>query len=238
MSRNWSLLLTYVLQSATASSTNPFLAAQLPEVDPVTGDTTYPARVDYPLDYDQRHNVTAIVQSELNPTAGPTILGGHPLGAIQAAGVLRYTSGLPYSTWNGDSLTSLPNEFRLPAYSTVDLLVRKPFSVGRAQASIYLDVRNLFNVQRVEGVRRDTGTPELDNAGIDSLARQAYAEHPEPIPFESPRYRSYADTDGNGLIAGEAELLPMYLRAARDYSAPIFYYGSPRLFRLGFEVMF
>lgn len=238
MSRNWSLLFTYVLQSATASSSNPFLTAQLPEVDPVTGDTTYPARVEYPLDYDQRHNVTAIVQSELNPSAGPTILGGHPLGAIQAAGVFRYTSGLPYSTWRGDSLTSLPNEFRLPAYSTVDLLVRKPFAVGRAQASIYLDVRNLFNVQRVEGVRRDTGTAELGNAGIDSLAQAAYDAHPEPIPFESPRYRSYADTDGNGLIEGEAELLPLYVRAARDYSAPIFYYGSPRLFRLGFELMF
>ncbi len=238
MSRNWSLLLTYVLQSATASSTNPFLVAQLPEIDPITGDTNYQARVDYPLDYDQRHNLAVIFQSELNQAAGPTILGGHPLGAIQAAAVFRYTSGLPYSTWNGDSLTSLPNEYRLPAYSTLDLLIRKPFTVGRARASIYLDMRNLFNVQRVEGVRRDTGTAELDEAGIDSLARAAYNAHPEPIPYESPRYRAYADLDANGILAGEGELLPLYVRAAQDYSTPVFQYGSPRLFRLGFEVMF
>ncbi len=238
MSRNWSLLLTYVLQSATASSTNPFLVAQLPGIDPITGDTTYQARVDYPLDYDQRHNLAVIFQSELNQTAGPTILGGHPLGAIQAAAVFRYTSGLPYSTWNGDSLTSLPNEYRLPAYSTLDLLVRKPFGIGRTRASIYLDVRNLFNVQRLEGVRRDTGTAELDQAGLDSLALAAYNAHPEAIPYESERYRPYADLNANGIIEGQNELLPMYQRAARDYSTAVFAYGSPRLFRLGLELMF
>ncbi len=238
MSRNWSLLFTYVLQSATASSTNAFLVAQLPEIDPVTGDTTYPARVDYPLDYDQRHNLAVIFQSTLNPYAGPTILGGHPLGAIEAAAVFRYTSGLPYSTWNGDSLTSQPNEFRLPAYSTLDLLIRKPFTIGNARASIYLDARNLFNVQRVEGVRRDTGTPGLTNGAIDSLALAAYEEHPEPIPYESQRYRAWADLNQDGVIAGQDELLPLYERAARDYSQPIFYYGAPHSFRLGLEVAF
>lgn len=238
MSRNWSLQATYVLQSATASSTNAFLLAQLPEIDPVTGDTTYPARVDYPLDYDQRHTLTAAFQSTVNPTGGPRMLGGHPLGSLESSLVFRYASGLPYSTWSGDSLTSQPNEFRLPSYSTLDMLIRKPFRIGGAMASVYLDMRNVFNVQRVESVRRDTGTPELGTGGIDSLALAAYEEHPEPIPYESQRYRAWADLNQDGVIAGQDELLPLYTRAAADYSQPIFYYGAPRTFRLGFEAYF
>lgn len=238
MSRNWALQVIYVLQSATASSSNPFLTTMLPQIDPITGDTTYPARVDYPLDYDQRHTLTAIFQSSVNPTGGPRMLGGHPLGSLETSAVLRYTSGLPYSTWNGDSLTSLPNEFRLPAYTTLDMLIRKPFDIGAARASIYLDLRNVFNVQRVEAVRRDTGTPGLTVGAIDSLALAAYQAHPEPIPYESQRYRAWADLNQDGVIAGQDELLPLYERAATDYSQPVLSYGAPRTFRLGMEVYF
>jgi hypothetical protein len=73
---------------------------------------------------------------------------------------------------------------------------------------------------------------------IQQMAGAAYAEHPEPIPYESPRYRSYADLDGNGLIEGPTELLPLYMSAARDYGQPLFSYGAPRLFRLGVELLF
>ena len=162
------------------------------------------------------------------------------LGALEAAAILRYQSGLPYSTYNatGDSLTSDPNGLRLPSYSTADFLIRKPIPLGRVMGSIYLDIRNVFNVTRVEAVRRDTGTPDIDADALEDQARAAYEAHPEPIPYESPRYRAYADLDANGILSGEAELLPLYRRAAEDYNTPVFQYGSPRLFRLGFEVMF
>ena len=240
MAHGWGLQVSYVLQQATATSTNAFLRLQMPTIEPGTGDTIYPGRVEYPLDYDQRHNFTAIFQSVLNPTAGPVVLGGHPLGALEAAAILRYQSGLPYSTYNatGDSLTSDPNGLRLPSYSTADFLIRKPIPLGRVMGSIYLDIRNVFNVTRVESVRRDTGTPTIDEDALQAQAKAAYDAHPEPIPYESPRYRAYADLDANGIIAGEGELLPLYVRAAQDYNTPVFQYGSPRLFRLGFEVMF
>ena len=112
------------------------------------------------------------------------------------------------------------------------------FAFGKVIASIYLDIRNAFNITRVEAVRRDTGTPTIDEDALQAQAKAAYDAHPEPIPYESPRYRAYADLDANGIIAGEGELLPLYVRAARDYNTPVFQYGSPRLFRLGFEVMF
>jgi hypothetical protein len=73
---------------------------------------------------------------------------------------------------------------------------------------------------------------------IATMARAAYSAHPEPIPYESPRYRSNADLNGDGIIAGESELLPLYREAARDYAQPIFAYGAPRLARLGVELLF
>ena len=90
----------------------------------------------------------------------------------------------------------------------------------------------------VEAVRRDTGEPQIDSAGLAGLAERAYAAHPETIPYESPRYRPAADLDHNGLIEGRNELFPLYLAAARDFSQPLFSYGAPRLFRLGLELLF
>jgi hypothetical protein len=70
------------------------------------------------------------------------------------------------------------------------------------------------------------------------MAEEAYAEHPEPIPYESQRYRAHADLDGNGLVEGREELFPLYLAAAGDFTQPIFAYGPPRLARIGVELMF
>jgi hypothetical protein len=99
-------------------------------------------------------------------------------------------------------------------------------------------MRNVFNRRNLVAVRRDTGEPELDEQSIEDLAEDAFMEHPEPIPFESPRYRPEADLDGNGLIEGQDELMPLFEAAARDFTQPLFVYGPPRLVRLGVEILF
>jgi hypothetical protein len=109
--------------------------------------------------------------------------------------------------------------------------------IGRT-AGLYLDVRNLLNTQNIESVRRDTGQPQLTSTGIEAIAQAAYQSNPDPIPYESRRYRRWADLDGNGLIEGPGELLPLYRAAAQDFSQPIFYYGQPRLVRLGVQMTF
>ena len=138
----------------------------------------------------------------------------------------------------GDTLIGLPNSHRLPPVWTVDMLLRRPLRIARREGTIYLDVRNLTNRRNIEAVRRDTGEPQIDSAGLAGLAERAYAAHPETIPYESPRYRPAADLDHNGLIEGRNELFPLYLAAARDFSQPLFSYGAPRLFRLGLELLF
>jgi len=224
---------SYVLQDATATATNArdlFRRLQVTSI----GDTVYPANVQFPLDYDRRHSVIAVVRAQA-PRGLGSILGG-----TFASTVIRWGSGLPYTRTNaaGDSLVGLPNSYRLPSEFTVDALLRRDFPIGGTRLGLYIDVRNLTNRRNVIAVRRDTGQPEPTDAIISSLAQQAYVENPYPIPYESPRYRPWADLDGNGVIAGSTELLPLYERAARDYTQPLFFYGTPRLVRAGVEIAF
>ncbi len=240
LSGGWGARVAYTLQTATATSTSAFLLLRLPQIDPISGDTAFPASVDFPLDFDQRHTLTAVFRSRLGDSAGPGALGVRPLAGLESAAIFRYASGLPYSRTNaaGDSLIGPPNDNRLPSVFTLDVLLRRPLRLGGLDGSLYLDVRNLLGRRNILAVRRDTGTPELDEASILALAQQALAAHPEPIPFESPRYRRFADLNNDGLLAGPSELLPLYEAAARDFTQPLFAYGPPRLFRLGLEVRF
>jgi hypothetical protein len=146
----------------------------------------------------------------------------------------------PYSRTNtaGDTLIGLPNSYRLPAEYSLDALVRRPIRLGGWTGGVYVDARNLLNRRNTVAVRRDSGQPGLTSGTLQTLALQAYQTHPEPIPYESPRYRPWADLDGNGLLEGAGELVPLYLAAARDFAQPLFYFGAPRLIRMGIELTF
>jgi hypothetical protein len=232
--------LLYTLQGATTTSSDAFLLNRVITIDPVTGDTIRVKRAEFPLDFDRRHTVTGIFRTRISENAGPKVLGARILGGLETAAIGRLSTGLPYSRTNtaGDSLIGLPNSSRLPATYSLDLLVRRPLRLGGARGGVYLDMRNVLNRRNVVAVRRDTGVPGPDNIAINQLAEDAYEAHPEEIPYESPRYRAFADVDGNGYIEGREELFPLYLAAARDFTQPLFAYGPPRLVRLGVEFLF
>jgi hypothetical protein len=232
--------LAYTLQEAEATATDPFLLNRLIVVDPITGDTTRPARAEFPLDFDQRHTLTAIARGKVPDEAGPDIAGVRPLAGLEGAVILRLASGLPFSMSDStsDSLVGLPNGSRLPNTFSLDLLIRRSIKLGGATGGIYLDMRNLLDRRNVVAVRRDTGQPRADEGAIQRMAEAAYAANPDPIPFESGRYRAAADLDGSGFVAGREELFPLYVAAASDFAQPIFSYGTPRLARLGVELLF
>jgi len=238
--RGWGARFLYTLQFANATATSPFVLRRAFTIDPATGDTIYPASVEFPLDYDRRHTVTAIVQGIVPPGVGPRIGRARPFGKWELAFIGRLLSGLPYTALPSTPGAALgtPNQSRLPWTSTVDVLFRRPVELGQVQAAFYFDARNLLGRENVVAVRRDTGTPFATNEMIEAAAMAAYTANPQPIPFESPRYRRFADANGDGLVAGEAELVPLYRRAAKDYYEPVFYYGPPRVMRLGLEFLF
>lgn len=240
MRDGWGVRAAYTLQEALATSTSAFLLRRVIRIDSLTHDTIIPAKVEFPLDYDRRHNLTLILQGRVPDLRGPRLLGVRPLAGFEAALIGRISSGLPFTRLDpdADTLIAEPNGSRLPTATTVDMLLRRPLVVRGLRGSVYLDVRNLLNRRNIVAVRRDTGEPNADIEAIEEMAADAYAAHPESIPYESPHYRAHADLDGNGRVEGAAELMPMYREAARDAAQPLFAYGAPRLARIGVEFLF
>jgi hypothetical protein len=237
----WGARVSYTLQTAQATATNPFQLFSRIRIAPGgNGDTILPARLEIPLDYDRRHGLTAILQGRVSDSSAARFPGDFLVRGLEAAVIVRSSSGLPYSRTNaaGDTLIGLPNSWRLPWTATVDALVRRPIRLRGLAGSVYVDARNLLGRRNIVAVRRDTGTPGIGDQGVSDAADVAYAAHSEDIPYESPRYRARADLDGNGLISGPDELMPLFRSAARDYYQPIFNFGPPRVVRIGVEVIF
>ena len=235
----WGVRLLYTLQFAETNSSNAYLVRSAYTIDPATGDTIIPGQIQYPFDYDRRHAFTAIVQGVVSPEAGPTVLGSKPFAKWQGSLIVRFLSGLPYTPVDPSLTIPLPpNSARLPWTNTIDVLIRRPLQFGRVAGSLYFDVRNLLGRQNLLSVRPETGTPYASPATVDSAVEAAYAANPQPIPYESPRYRSSADLNHDGLVSGPDELLPLYRSAAKDYFWPVFFYGPPRMMRFGIEVFF
>ncbi len=225
--------LTYVLQKAEATASDALQLYRRLRISPV-GDTVVPAPVAFPLDFDRRHSVIFVGRARVPEGAGAVLRG------LETGVVARWSSGLPFSrtTPTGDSLIGLPNSDRLPFHFRVDLLVRRVLHLGGLDLGFYVDVRNLTNRRNVIAVRRDTGSPTVGEPQVQAAAEAAYAANPQPIPYESQRYRSFADMNGDGLISGRDELLPLFEGAARDFLQPIFAFGPPRLIRIGAQIGF
>jgi outer membrane receptor protein involved in Fe transport len=236
----WGTKLMATLQSAQATSTNAYELYRRIRPSPNPSDTVFPAQVEFPLDYDRRVGATWIAYGTVPERFGPSLLGARVLANFEGSLIARFSSGLPYSRMNasGDTIIGLPNSQRLPSQFTLDMLLRRPFTIGGRRGSVYLDVRNILNRRNIVAVRRDNGQPGLGGPEIDSVAQLAYQAHPEPIPFESPRYRAWADANNDGVISGPNELLPLFKAAAQDFTQPLFAFGPPRLIRFGVEVIF
>lgn len=240
LTRNLGVKISGVVQNATATVSNAFSIYNQTTIDPNTHDTIPASRFQFPLDYDRRLALTAVITGQVDTNNTFKVFGLRPLAGLQVSAVGHYWTGLPYTRTSlvGDTLVGAVNGSRLPNQHSLDMLLRRPISFGRVNGSIYVDARNVLNTANQTSVRRNTGTPNADSLTINTLARAAYNANPNPIPYESPRYRRAADLNGDGLISGQNELMPLYFAAARDFTWPLFVYGPPRLIRFGMEVLF
>ena len=131
--------------SAKATATDPFLLNRLIVVDPFTGDTTRPARAEFPLDFDQRHILSSTVTVAETGNWGLSMIG-------------QVSTGYPYTPLLLDqNIDQLPNQGRKPTSYKLDLHVYKDFKVGPSYLRLFGKVFNVLDHLNERFVFDDTG---------------------------------------------------------------------------------
>ena len=121
----------------------------------------------HPLDWDQRHILTGLLDIQLPFTSSVNFVG-------------RYGSGLPY-TPNPNSPTKPDiNSKRYPPTYNVDVLISKRSRLGGLTYTFFADIRNIFNTQNLDDLL-DPVT--YDRYGIPLNSQK----HSHPLAWSSPR---------------------------------------------------
>jgi outer membrane receptor protein involved in Fe transport len=140
-----------------------------------TEDTLAPVN-EYPLDFDQRHTLTAVFDMRFPRSWKGTLFGLPVPGAWGLVFVGYLGSGLPY-TKSDDKGVRLGerNEGRLPTYSSVDMRFNKDMYLGKDEKMLtfFVEVDNLFNRHNILNVYSRTGQPDDDNISNTSLSLDA-----------------------------------------------------------------
>jgi outer membrane receptor protein involved in Fe transport len=127
-----------------------------------------------PLDYDQRHKLTGIVDYHTGRNEGPVIGGVYPFGNISSNIVFNLASGTPYSpmkldadplTLNNVSYTSgAPRNSRYSSWKfRIDLKMTRTFYLGGVNLDIYVWILNLLDRDNAIAVYESSGDPEATN---------------------------------------------------------------------------
>ncbi len=191
---NFSATVSYSYMIATGNGSNalePYYTYinDPNELQPVT---------EYPLDFDQRHTLTAMLDYRVPRDWSARVFGVPIPGAWGLTLVGYYGSGMPYTKTDaqGNRLGER-NEGRLPANYSVDLRFNKDFHFGTRKyfMSFFLEVDNLFDRRNIINVYARTGLPDEDNyivgAGLaldqQELDYLDYLYDHDPQNYSAPR---------------------------------------------------
>lgn len=142
-----------------------------------------------PLDYDERHRFTAVVDYRYRSGKkynGPRIGGLDILANMGVNFIATAVSGRPFnrlsqpSEFSGSGYTGSLNGSRLPWQFDVDARIDKSFSIKLSEDSkrnlnfnVYLRVSNLFNIKNTVNVYPVTGDPDDDGFLVSSFGLDA-----------------------------------------------------------------
>ncbi len=160
-----------------------------------TTDTLAPVK-EYPLDFDQRHTLTATMDYRVPKDWKGSLFGLGLPGAWGVALVGYVGSGLPYTKTDafGNRLGER-NEGRLPSNYSVDMRFNKDFAVGGPHSSLtfFVEIDNLFNKRNILNVYSRSGLADNDyqrpGAGLSLNQDQVnqldalYDHDPQNFPF-------------------------------------------------------
>ncbi|MBN2415573.1 TonB-dependent receptor [bacterium] len=193
---------TYQIAEGTGSVPDSHHMIAWMEADP-----RFPESI-YPLDFDQRHSGSAIVDIRTLADDGPELFGAHPLQNMGLNLLFIFHSGSPFTRIpQGDAFSSLqgfnapppleyPNSARLPWVWQLDGRLEKQFTVGPLQLIAYLEGINILNLKSYDGVFRQTGRPDTDG-WLETDAGKAYLEAKGEYAAEYERWY-YAILTGCG----------------------------------------
>ena len=172
---NLSTAVAYTFQVSKNTGSDPFsyLNTFARQVSAQTGVTPPPEAAQRTND-DRTHSLVGSIALQL-PTdyrRGTTM--GSILRDVGVFATFRVQSGLPYTRLenNGDGQTAprlnfglggrtatgtTLNAFEMPWTKNVDLRLNKGLRLGRVDASVYADIRNLFNFRNIVGLFAETG---------------------------------------------------------------------------------
>ena len=167
-----------------------------------------PIRVS-PLDYDQRHKITAIIDVRAADGMGPKLGNVRPFENAGINFVFRAGSGTPYTpmnVYNEISLASVtPNPIGKinsrtgPWTYRVDMKANKNFQIARLNWDVYLWVINIFDTENALDVYEGTGRADntgwlatadgeafADRYGADGVAKYNFKQA-NPGSYDTPR---------------------------------------------------
>ncbi len=162
------LAYTFSNAEGTGSTAGEHFAIAWQEEDP-----HFP-KIIAPLDFDQRHKGTIVVDARTQPEDGPEIFGVYPFGRWGLNLMFSFNSGSPYTRipagsafssvygFNAPPPTESPMASSTPWFYQLDGKLDRTFVIGPVKLNAYLWGINFLGLKCVTGVFAQTGRPDTD----------------------------------------------------------------------------
>jgi outer membrane receptor protein involved in Fe transport len=159
---------TYSHAQGTGSTFGEHAAIAWQEEDP-----HFP-KIIAPLDFDQRHKGTIVIDARTQPEDGPEVLGMYPFGRIGLNLKFDFHSGSPYTRiptggafssvygFNAPPPIEAPMSSNLPWFYQLDGKLDKTFVIGPVRLNVYLWAINLLGLKSIVDGFSQTGRPDTD----------------------------------------------------------------------------
>jgi len=248
---NWGFNINYTLGSATGTSNGPTVVV----LDPYTGNPAFPVEP-FPLSFDRRHRVNAVLNFAWGPDEGPRIAGVPFLEYFNINLSGFWQSGLPYTPVDraGQAVGAI-NSGRFPSTWRNDLRITRTIPLnkligGNTSLDLFLDVTNLLNYTGAVSFYTRTGSPDYDGFALNRVPGDfpstSYYRDADPknkvttAPNQYDRvglrmYNERADMNNDGIVTPE-ESFAGYEQYVNDVVSRRGNYQYPR--QVYFGVMF
>jgi|GEM_PF-2584739 len=189
-----------------------------------------------PMNFDQNHTIYLNLDFNIPIGTGPTIFGKKLLSGVGANIMSTLHSGRPYTPVTAYTMNVTSDRFnsaRYPWTYSADGKFYKDFRFFGQEFSVFIEVYNLFNIQKPVSVFEGSGNPDRDmfNLTEGSLATDTY------LKGESNLYSEWADLNADGALT-TSERLVAYEHFRDDMLKFKRNYPTPRTYMIGVDIKF